>query len=458
MKCAVIIPVGPGHDELSREAGASVERAFRENPGPFSEVATFRLNDTKGERGRSACRNLGVERAATDGFEWVFFLDADDVMAPGCFAAVKDHVADRDAIFGLIAETAGDVEAATLRPDQVRATDSFGDILRNDPTLTLQMGHFVRTEIVRGIRFDEAMDCGEDFKYYLDLWFRHRCRKIEEVLFVNRRGRHSTGPRSANGRQWSEAVRGVFGDFCRSIKMVARFNYDGVRVGFAVDDPFDLIHRHFLSGMYFEEAELEYLRSIVPLNAVIIEVGANVGNHAVYYGLHMAPKRVVVVEPNPAAIALLKRNVEINGLTTIDLSRLGVGVGDGFGRYELVLDTPGNLGAARVVPSETGDIQVVPLDSLVDEPVDFVKIDVEWMEIQALRGAEALFRAGRPILAIEIMNANIPAFMDWLAEHAYRIVREFPYVNARNYVVVPVESPIKSDGAIQGEDTPTHAC
>ena len=209
--CCVLIPVGPGHLTLAQEACASVERAAGFSRGPFETVVVAFLDDTSGSFGRSRRRNDGVAYALEQGFDWVFFLDADDLMAQNAFTEATTYISDHDAIWGAIWETR-DGCVATLRPEQVMPIRNLSDVLSNDPFLTLQMGHFVRTEVAKEIPFDIEMNCGEDFKYYLEVWRRYRCIKIDRPLFFNRRGCHSTGPRSANGRQWRTAVEEVIRD------------------------------------------------------------------------------------------------------------------------------------------------------------------------------------------------------------------------------------------------------
>jgi glycosyltransferase involved in cell wall biosynthesis len=216
LRCVVITPIGPGHEVLATEAYSSVEAAFRNDPGPFAAVISLPLPDLDGEHGRSQRRNDGIDYALANGFDWIFFLDADDLMAPDAFGAVVAYLDEYDAIFGMIAETrvGGPVEG-TLRPNQLEPTTKLIDILRTDPFLSLQMGHFVRTEAAAAIRFDSALNIGEDFKYYLQLWSRFRCAKIDRVLFVNRRGAHSGGPRSGDGGEWRTAVKKVFMEYIR---------------------------------------------------------------------------------------------------------------------------------------------------------------------------------------------------------------------------------------------------
>jgi hypothetical protein len=213
-KCAVIIPVGPGHEVIVRAALASVEGSFRLHPGPFTEMIPVLMPDPNGEHGRSQRRNDGIDYALANGIEWIFFLDADDIAVADTFACATPYIDEYDAIFGLIAESKVTTpQEATLRPNQLGPTTDLADILRTDPYLSLQMGHFVRTRAAAAIRFDTEMDTGEDFKYYLSLWSRFRCAKIDKVLFINRRGFHSTGPRSADGGRWRTTVLGLIQNF-----------------------------------------------------------------------------------------------------------------------------------------------------------------------------------------------------------------------------------------------------
>lgn len=184
MEVQVIVPVGPGHDRVAIEAVASA-LSLGFDPLP--------IDDTEGKLGRSRARNIGVMEATA---EWLFFLDADDLLHKDAKKAKK--YTKYDAIWGLIND-------GQVRVPQVRSLD-FDTLVRHEPTQTLQMGHFIRRSVALNYPFDETLDTGEDFHFYLRVWRAENCIKIPHTLFINRRGNHSTGPRSANGMQWREAV------------------------------------------------------------------------------------------------------------------------------------------------------------------------------------------------------------------------------------------------------------
>ncbi len=79
------------------------------------------------------------------------------------------------------------------------------------------------------------------------------------------------------------------------------------------DDP-DPLARVITRGRYFHEGDLLMAcRTAYLPGTVVIDVGANIGNHTVFFaGVMGAP--VVAVEPDPANLALLQRNLAVNGL------------------------------------------------------------------------------------------------------------------------------------------------
>ena len=84
-----------------------------------------------------------------------------------------------------------------------------------------------------------------------------------------------------------------------------------------------------------------------------------------------------------------------------------------------------------------GEIDVNTLDSMVSGPVDLLKIDVEGMEMSVLAGAERLIRQSRPLIYIEIANANTPALMEWLGTAGYCVQRIFTDKGHANYLLAP---------------------
>ncbi|MAY89021.1 MAG: hypothetical protein CML02_20145 [Pseudooceanicola sp.] len=445
MKCAVITPVGPGHAELFAQSCApSVAQARSFGMGPFTEIDHMMMDDTAGAHGRSNRRNEALQQALAAGVDWVFFLDADDVMTPNAFAAFGEVLAgepDLDAVWGLICtyNDAGDPE---LREGQPERIDSRQALLSVMPALAIQIGAFVKTEAAAAIGFDAAMNTGEDFRFYYRLWAAYRCAKRPVIFFVNRRGQHSTGPRAATGADWNESVTRQWAEQLAEVPVWAEIaDGQGAPAKMRLTNPRDLIQMAHMRGEFFEHDSLAKLKRLLTRdNPTIVEVGANIGNHVVWYARHLSPGKIYPVEPNPEALALLDQNIAANDIgDCVDRRGWGLGAGRGEGRFAAVTDDADNLGATRLVEAEDGGIETKSIDVLMGrERVDFIKIDAEGMEMDVLDGAAGVIARDGPVIWIEVLRPNMLDFVqDWCRRANYRVVDSTAYVNTVDYFAVP---------------------
>lgn len=153
MKCTVVIPVGPGHQAYAERAASSARLSFVD-PGPFTELEVVVVPDHEGQLGRSAARNRGMDEHPAD---WHFLLDADDQMTAYAFTRVD---IDYSATFGLVW-----LDGRMARHNVYPVTRET--LVRKGAKGTLSMGCFVRGDL--GLRFDESLDAGEDFDFYMRL-------------------------------------------------------------------------------------------------------------------------------------------------------------------------------------------------------------------------------------------------------------------------------------------------
>jgi FkbM family methyltransferase len=207
---------------------------------------------------------------------------------------------------------------------------------------------------------------------------------------------------------------------------------------FFVANVSDEIQRCHFNGKFYEAQELEIISRQCEPGGVFLDVGSNVGNHAIFVEKFLDPMRVIVIEPNPAASKILRLNILLNRMSKVEMKYLGVGLSD---RHQAVAFEipPNNLGGARMRPHEGSDIQVVPGDSLFSETqVDFVKIDVEGHELEVLTGLEKTIARNRPNIFVEIENGKSELFRAWVRQHQYRIGGMFRrYKSSENYLVLP---------------------
>lgn len=220
---------------------------------------------------------------------------------------------------------------------------------------------------------------------------------------------------------------------------VTEARIDGRDVRFATAMHRDPIQRRHRAGAFFEPEELALMRRYFPRGGTFVDIGANVGNHTLYAGLFLDAKRIIPFEPNPPAWRLLVRNVVLNGLTDrVVFDHVGHGASDLDQDGFAVTRREFNLGAARMVPG-AGDIATRRPDGVLrDETPDFIKIDVEGMEMEVLRGLQKTIRRCRPVLLVECDRANIHDFADWRLAHGFRIPASIKhYPQNRNFLLVP---------------------
>lgn len=181
-----------------------------------------------------------------------------------------------------------------------------------------------------------------------------------------------------------------------AVQASVQLNAHGRSVSMAFDDPNDHIAKKVLSGRFYEEYLLDDARRRMR-QGLVVDVGAHVGNHAVFFA-GICGARVVAFEPNPASYAQLLANVKRNAVD-VQAYLYAVGSEAGYGSLEEL--RPGNSGMTRVVPDPDGDVRIVTLDEMVLFDVAVLKIDAEDSELEVLKGARQLLKREKPLLYFE---------------------------------------------------------
>jgi FkbM family methyltransferase len=114
----------------------------------------------------------------------------------------------------------------------------------------------------------------------------------------------------------------------------------------------------------------------------IIDGGANIGLSVIYFKRRYPGARITAFEADPHVAGVLGKNLAAHGLTDVDIRAEALWSSD----TELAFLSDGADGG-RVVPSNKGEIRIpaVALSSFLDEPVDFLKLDIEGAECEVLQ-------------------------------------------------------------------------
>lgn len=205
-----------------------------------------------------------------------------------------------------------------------------------------------------------------------------------------------------------------------------------VRIELETFAPDDLIAQEIREAQTFFEIELlEHLAMRGPRGGVFVDVGANIGNHAVFFGKFLAD-RVVCVEPHPGVVPILRHNLELNDVTTASVLPVAAARTEARAYISRVKERlHKNVGGSQVQalrPDDGLEVDVAPLDLLLGalapvlagQRVTCIKIDVEGFELDVLEGATGTLETHRPHIVVELASRDArAAARRFLAAYGY---------------------------------------
>jgi FkbM family methyltransferase len=186
---------------------------------------------------------------------------------------------------------------------------------------------------------------------------------------------------------------------------------------FTLLDPSEHIQSHHARGCFYEEDLLDALHALLAPDDLVLDVGANIGNHTVFLAA-IRQCRVIAIEPDPGNFAHLERNVALNQLAP-RVTLIHAAASDVSGACVQILSrVPGNSGAVSVgLTDEDTGIPSIRLDDLqVGGVPKLIKVDTEGMDLAVLRGASELLARSDPIVVVEAADIEeydaIAAFLE----------------------------------------------
>ena len=182
------------------------------------------------------------------------------------------------------------------------------------------------------------------------------------------------------------------------------------------------------TGAFYESLLLAALKPFLSSSDLVLDVGANVGNHSVYFAGE-SDCSVLAFEPVAEAFTCLLANIDTNGLE-FKIHPRNFALGAKAGRADIGTIDPENLGATRLEPDQAeGAVVVRTVDSLPEvqsDTVRLIKIDVEGMELSVLKGALRTVERDRPILVIECQaDIDFDSIESFLSPMGYKAVECF---------------------------------
>lgn len=168
------------------------------------------------------------------------------------------------------------------------------------------------------------------------------------------------------------------------------------------------IGREIITYGEFGEIQLEMFSQIIRPGHTVLDVGANIGGYTLPFAQAVGPSGTVwAYEPQPVVFQNLCANLALNGLVNTRAFNAGCGADSGQIMVPPIrYDTQGNFGGVSLdMFKEHGEATPIPIYKLDEHftgrRLDFMKIDVEGMELDVLQGAQELIRKFQPIIYAE---------------------------------------------------------
>ena len=170
---------------------------------------------------------------------------------------------------------------------------------------------------------------------------------------------------------------------------------------------------------HYEAAEDHLVRELVPPNATVLDIGANVGWYALSIAKRFPRSRVFAFEPLPNTFSYLSKNVALNQLANIECLNMGLFDKEQDLTFFFEPEITGRASAANLAERENVErivCHVRRLDDWVAERhlrVDFIKCDCEGAELFVFRGGLHTLETDHPAIFAEMLRK-------WSAKFGYQ--------------------------------------
>lgn len=215
-------------------------------------------------------------------------------------------------------------------------------------------------------------------------------------------------------------------------KNILEFDKFDVKIKMYLPYIYETIQRTIFNTKDFHEInQLTRIKKYIDPNKTILDIGANIGNHSIYFSKILNCKKIIAFEPQKELQYIFEKNIELNNINNIELCKFALS--NSSNKLKIKTFLSNNLGATHFEISDDGNYEAKALDDLNLLDVQFVKMDVEEHEYEVLCGGKQFFTQQRPVLYIEILKNSLKKnqTLKLLDDYGYKLVES---IDQNNYV------------------------
>tara|TARA_Y100001960_G_scaffold309566_1_gene368140 strand:+ start:338 stop:904 length:567 start_codon:yes stop_codon:yes gene_type:complete len=184
MRCAVVTKIADGFEESIFDTLASVDKALEFGFGSFSIIELMFFKEEKSKLKTNLSFFNAIQKASKRNFDWVFFLEGNQLLFKEAFKVAQNHLRNLDALWG--ENAVWDKSSIQMGEQNPKTFQSEKGYKKSRGYKALNDNPFIKLKSLIDISVHLAPQ-DQNWKNYSDLlWSSCNCKKIESPFVADR--------------------------------------------------------------------------------------------------------------------------------------------------------------------------------------------------------------------------------------------------------------------------------